>query len=46
MSVQEQENISKIDGKMLNYVNSAYRILHLSGYYDGIKKCNRYKRGL
>jgi hypothetical protein len=27
---------SKIDKKMLNYLNSAYNILHLDGNYDGI----------
>ena len=30
-----QSNITKIDKKMLDYLNSAYNILHLSGYYDG-----------
>jgi uncharacterized protein (UPF0332 family) len=29
-------NTSKIDKKILNYLNSAYNILHLDGYYDGI----------
>jgi hypothetical protein len=29
-------NTSKIDKKALNYLNSAYNILHLDGYYDGI----------
>ncbi|MCL6103788.1 MAG: DUF5618 family protein, partial [Bacteroidetes bacterium] len=29
-------NTSKIDKKMLGYLNSAYNILHLDGYYDGI----------
>ena len=32
-----QKNIGKLDRKMLDYVNSAYQILHLSGYYDGIE---------
>ena len=32
-----QKNIGKIDRKMLDYINSAYKILHLSGYYDGIE---------
>ena len=32
-----QENIGKIDRKMLNHVNNAYMILHLYGYYDGIE---------
>ena len=30
-----QSNITKIDKKMLDYLNNAYNILHLSGYYDG-----------
>jgi hypothetical protein len=29
-------NTSKIDKKLLGYLNSAYNILHLDGYYDGI----------
>jgi len=31
-----QKNISKIDKKVLDQLNGAYQILHLSGYYDGI----------
>ena len=31
-----QSNITKIDKKLLNYLNNAYEILHLSGYYDGV----------
>jgi hypothetical protein len=31
-----QKSISKIDKKLLNYLNNAYDVLHLSGYYDGI----------
>jgi len=30
------DNISKIDKKLLSNLNNAYKILHLSGYYDGI----------
>jgi hypothetical protein len=30
------ENASKLDKKVLNYLNTAYDILHLDGYYDGI----------
>jgi hypothetical protein len=33
-----QKNITGIDQKMLNGLNSAYKILHLWGYYDGIEK--------
>jgi uncharacterized protein (UPF0332 family) len=32
-----QQSVSKVDKKLLNYLNSAYQILHLDGYYDGIK---------
>lgn len=32
-----QENIGKFDKKMLNYLNGAYQILHLFGYYDGVQ---------
>ena len=40
-----QENIGKIDKKMLDYVNSAYQILHLWGYYDGIESASVIKEG-
>lgn len=30
-----QKNISKTDKRLLNYLNNAYEVLHLSGYYDG-----------
>jgi len=32
-----QDAIAKIDRKLLNYINDAYKILHLNGYYDGVK---------
>ena len=32
-----QKHIAAMDRKMLNGVNSAYKILHLAGYYDGIE---------
>ena len=38
-------NIGKLDRKMLNYLNSAYEILHLWGYYDGITKASVVKEG-
>jgi len=31
-----RENTAKLDRKLLSYLNSAYEVLHLSGYYDGI----------
>jgi hypothetical protein len=40
-----QRNITKIDKKMLNTLNSAYEILHLLGYYDGITDAIVVKRG-
>ena len=40
-----QRNITKIDKKMLNTFVSAYQILHLSGYYDGITKADVIKSG-
>jgi len=40
-----QSNITKIDKKMLDYLNSAYNILHLSGYYDGIRNATVIKEG-
>lgn len=33
-----QSNLAKIDKKLLNYLNSAYNVLHLEGYYSGEKK--------
>jgi len=32
-----QEAVALTDRKLLNYINSAYKILHLNGYYDGVK---------
>ncbi|MDR2585218.1 MAG: DUF5618 family protein [Prevotellaceae bacterium] len=40
-----QSNITTIDKKLLNYINSAYEILHLWGYYDGITKASVVKEG-
>jgi hypothetical protein len=31
-----QQNLSDLNKKMLDYYNNVYKILHLSGYYDGI----------
>lgn len=30
------DNVAKLDRKLLADVNSAYQVLHLSGYYDGV----------
>jgi hypothetical protein len=40
-----QRNITQIDKKMLNCLNSAYEILHLLGYYDGITNASVVKKG-
>ena len=40
-----QQNLAKIDKKMLNTLISAYQILHLWGYYDGITKVSVLKDG-
>jgi hypothetical protein len=39
------KNLSKLDKKLLNQLNSAYKILHLWGYYDGIEKATVVKDG-
>ena len=40
-----QKNLGKQDRKMLDNLNIAYKILHLSGYYDGIEDAIVVKRG-
>ena len=40
-----QRNLSKYDRKMLDNLNMAYNILHLSGYYDGTQDAVVVKRG-
>ena len=30
-----QSNLTGIDKKLLSYLNNAYRLLHLDGYYEG-----------
>lgn len=40
-----QQNIAKLDKKILNAVNNAYNILHLSGYYDGINNITVIQEG-
>ena len=40
-----QKNIAKIDRKMLGNLNSAYEILHILGYYDGITSVKVVKEG-
>jgi len=40
-----QSNITKVDKKMLDNLNSTYQILHLSGYYDGVQNATVVKEG-
>ena len=40
-----QKNIAQLDRKMLDYLNAAYKILHLYGYYDGIGSVDVVKTG-
>ena len=41
-----RNNLAKIDKKMLNTLNTAYKVLHLLGYYDGIEDATVVKRGM
>ena len=40
-----QKNLNTLDGKMLDNFNITYKILHLSGYYDGIESVKVVKEG-
>ncbi|MEI6823904.1 MAG: DUF5618 family protein [Bacteroidota bacterium] len=40
-----QNSIAKTDKKLLNYVNNAYEVLHLFGYYDGNNSVSIIKEG-
>ena len=40
-----QNNLGKLDRKMMMTMNCAYQILHLSGYYDGVQSVNVIKEG-
>ena len=43
--VHYQSNLSNIDKKLLDYLNDSYELLHLWGYYDGIKKVSVVNEG-
>jgi hypothetical protein len=38
-------HVSKLDKKMLKYLNSAYAILHIAGYYEGVLDVRAVKSG-
>jgi hypothetical protein len=40
-----QGNLSKIDKKLLHYLNNAYSILHIGGYYEGITEIKAIEAG-
>jgi hypothetical protein len=40
-----QGELSKIDKKLLNYLNNAYSILHIGGYYEGITEIKTIEAG-
>ncbi|OGU17150.1 MAG: hypothetical protein A2X61_07865 [Ignavibacteria bacterium GWB2_35_12] len=40
-----QEHLSKIDKKLLTYLNNAYHSLHINGYYDGVTEIKMIEAG-
>jgi hypothetical protein len=40
-----KSNVAKRDGKLKDYLDDAYQILHLDGYYDGVLNANVIKEG-
>lgn len=38
-------NVAQLDKKLLSHLNSAYHVLHLDGYYDGVCDAILVKRG-
>jgi len=40
-----QKNLGKLDKKILVTLNDTYKILHLSGYYDGVQSVDVIKAG-
>ena len=41
-----QDNLGKIDKKLLKHLNNAYLILHLNGYYEGLTNIKAIDGGL
>jgi hypothetical protein len=41
-----QQNLTKIDKKLLNHLNEAYHVLHLEGYYGGVKSVKVIEAGI
>jgi hypothetical protein len=40
-----QQHLAKLDRKLLSILNDAYEILHLYGYYDGVRSVDVVKAG-
>jgi hypothetical protein len=40
-----KKNVSKLDGRLKDFLDDAYQILHLDGYYDGILNATVVKEG-
>ena len=40
-----QSELSKLDKKLLNHLNNAYYVLHLDGYYSGVKRIDTIDTG-
>ena len=40
-----QSNLANIDKKLLNYLNNAYRLLHIAGYYEGVTEIKAIEAG-
>jgi len=40
-----KKNVAERDGKLKGYLDDAYEILHLSGYYDGLQNIKVIKEG-
>ncbi|GBU23626.1 hypothetical protein R83H12_00242 [Fibrobacteria bacterium R8-3-H12] len=40
-----KKNVAKRDGKLKDFLDDAYEILHLNGYYDGMLNANVIKEG-
>jgi len=40
-----KKNVAERDGKLKGYLDDAYQILHLDGYYDGIQNVKVIKEG-
>ncbi|MDR2583628.1 MAG: DUF5618 family protein [Fibromonadaceae bacterium] len=40
-----KNNVASLDGKLKGYLDDAYQVLHLDGYYDGLQNIKVIKEG-